>query len=203
MLPIYTNIKTRRKQLKMTQDDLAKRAGYTDRSSISRIEKGEIDLPQSKIELFAQILGCTESELMGWNKEDELKKMPRTKRIPLLGKIACGNPITAIENPEQYVDVPEFVSADFALTCAGDSMINARIFDGDVVYIRKQNTIDNGEIAAVMIDGEATLKRVYFQNGVMLLRAENPTYPPIIITDSDLEGVQILGKATHFVSRVI
>lgn len=87
--------------------------------------------------------------------------MPKTKKVPLIGTIACGTPILAVENIECDVDMPENIRADFALRCKGDSMIDAHIYDGDIVYIRKQPIVDNGEIAAVIIDDEATLKRFY------------------------------------------
>lgn len=91
---------------------------------------------------------------------------------------------------------------DFALRCKGNSMINARIYDGDIVFIRKQPTVQNGEIAAVCIDNEATLKRVYINNGIITLMAENPAFPPIVISQNDGESVYILGKAIAFKSDV-
>ena len=145
---------------------------------------------------------------LGRNQKVELPSanniipLPKTKRIPLLGKIACGSPITAEENVEDYVDVPEFTHADFALTCQGDSMIGARILDGDIVYIRLQPEVENGEIAAVLIDGEATLKRVYYQKGKIILQPENNNYPPLIYEKDEILDVRILGKATYFMSKV-
>ena len=106
--------------------------------------------------------------------------MPEMRKIPLIGSIACGAPILAEEHIEDYIDIPKHIHADFALTCKGDSMINARIFDGDIVYIRKQDTIENGEIAAVLIDDEATLKRVRLYDDHISLEPENPQYRPIV-----------------------
>lgn len=124
------------------------------------------------------------------------------KKTPLIGSIACGTPILAEENIEQYVNCPKNIRADFALTCKGDSMINARIFDGDVVYIRQQKTVDNGEIAAVMVEGEATLKRVRLFQDHLVLEPENPLYKPFVYWNDEMQSVQIIGKAVAFTSTV-
>ena len=124
------------------------------------------------------------------------------QKIPLIGSIACGEPITAEQNIEKMVDVPENIRCDFSLTCHGDSMVDAGIHDKDVVYIRIQPEVENGEIAAVRIDGEATLKRVYYNPGTLTLMPANPAYAPMIYTGSQLEEVHIEGKAvgwTHWV----
>ena len=213
MLQLYKNIKNRRIALGLSQDELAQKTGYTSRSSIAKIESGKVDLPQTKIKLFAEALETTQADLMGWYIEnsdttqslsniENIIPLPNTKEIPLLGKIACGDPITAVENIEDYVEVPEFTYADFALTCQGDSMINARINDGDIVYIRQQPEVENGEIAAVLIDGEATLKRVFYGKGTIMLQAENPTYQPMMFSKEAILDVRILGKATYFLSKV-
>ena len=128
--------------------------------------------------------------------------MPEMRKIPLLGTIACGEPILATENIEDYVAIPKELPGDFALTCKGDSMINARIFDGDIVYIRQQNTIENGEIAAVLIDGEATLKRVRLFDDHISLEPENPLYKPLVYWGEEMNLVRILGKAVAFTSAV-
>ena len=128
--------------------------------------------------------------------------IPEMVKIPLLGSIACGAPILAEEHIEEYVDVPKHVRADFALTCKGDSMINARIFDGDIVYVRQQATVDNGQIAAVLIDGEATLKRVQIYEDHISLEPENPQYRPLVYWGDDMNTVHILGKAVAFTSAI-
>lgn len=128
--------------------------------------------------------------------------MPSTRGIPLLGSIACGEPILAEENIEDYVKIPMDVAGDFALRCKGDSMINARIFDGDIVYIRQQDTVENGEIAAVLIDNEATLKRVRLYEDHVSLEPENPQYRPIVLWGEEMNTVRILGKAVAFTSAV-
>ncbi len=129
--------------------------------------------------------------------------MPEMRKIPLVGTIACGTPILADQNIEEYVSIPKNITADFALTCKGDSMINARIFDGDVVYIRQQQTVENGEIAAVLIDNEATLKRVQLFDDHIILQPENPMYKPLVFWGDDMNTVRILGKAVAFTSAVI
>lgn len=210
---IGIRIKQRREELNMTQEELANKLGYKSKSTINKIEAGINDIVQSKVFSFAEALDTTAAHLMGWDIEnsdttqslsniENIIPLPNTKKIPLLGKIACGDPITAVENIEDYVEVPEFTYADFALTCQGDSMINARINDGDIVYIRQQPEVENGEIAAVLIDGEATLKRVFYGKGTIMLQAENPTYPPMVFSGEEILDVKILGKATYFLSKV-
>ena len=128
--------------------------------------------------------------------------MPTMEKIPLLGSVACGAPILAEEHVEGYVDKPSYIHADFSLTCKGDSMINARIFDGDVVYIRQQDTVESGEIAAVLIENEATLKRVRLFGDHISLEPENPQYRPIVLWGEEMNTVRILGKAVAFTSTV-
>lgn len=123
----------------------------------------------------------------------------------MLGEIACGEPIWAEEDKESYVMADCNIKADFCLKAKGDSMINARINHGDVVFIRQQSIVDNGEIAVVIIDNEATLKRVYFDraNGKLVLSAENPAYPPMVYTGEELNEIRILGKAIYFTSMIV
>lgn len=129
---------------------------------------------------------------------------PETYKVPRIGTIACGEPILAEENIEGYEDVPSNIHCDFTLRCKGDSMINARIFDGDIVYIRQQDEVESGEIAAVLIDGtEATLKRVRIFEDHIILEPENPMYKPLVFWGEEMNRVRIIGKATHFMSEVI
>lgn len=124
------------------------------------------------------------------------------QRIPILGEIACGMPIYCNREYENYIETDSDIHADFALIAKGDSMINARIHDGDAVFIRTQPTVENGEIAAVCIDDEATLKRVYISGDTVTLIAENPSYPPIVYNLADSQNIRILGKAIAFQSRL-
>ena len=128
--------------------------------------------------------------------------LPIMNKVPLIGSFACGSPILAEEHIEDYVDIAAHIHADFALTCKGDSMINARIFDGDIVYIRQQETVDNGQIAAVLIDGEATLKRVRLFDDHISLEPENPQYRPLVYWGEEMNTVRILGKAVAFTSAI-
>lgn len=123
---------------------------------------------------------------------------PKMKKIPLIGSIACGDPITAMQNREGEIDAPEDMRCDFALRCKGDSMVGAGIHDGDAVYIRIQPEVENGEIAAVRIGDEATLKRVYLHLDYIELRPENSAYESIIRRREDMNDVQIEGKAVGY-----
>ena len=208
MLDLYKNIKKLRLQMQWSQDELAKRAGYTDRSSIAKIEKGQVDLPQSKILLFADIFRVTPGELMGNDGIDDiLSKFPNihpitTQRFPVLGSVSCGEPKFMDEEIDVYVDASEEIKADFVLRAKGDSMIGARIYDGDLVFVRKQDIVENGEIAVVAIDDEATLKRFYKYGELIVLRAENPAYKDQEYTPEQAREIRVLGKAVSFQSVV-
>ena len=211
MLELYKNIKKRREELGMSQEELAKKTGYSSRSMIAKIEAGKIDLYQSKVREIASALEMSVGNLMGWedNESDKSEKLPdniypiRQKKLRLLGEIACGEPIFCNEERESYVIAGTDIDADFCLKAKGDSMINARILDGDIVFIREQSTVDNGDIAAVIIEDEATLKRIYFDGTTFTLIAENPKYPPLVFSGETLNHVRILGKAIAFQSDVI
>lgn len=148
------------------------------------------------------LVGNSNVQTKGMQLPSNIIPMPEMRKIPLLGTIACGDPILAVENIEDNVDIPEHIHADFALRCTGDSMINARIFDGDIVYIRQQDTVNNGEIAAVLIDDEATLKRVVLYPDHISLEPENPNYRPRVFWDEEMNNVRILGKAVAFTSTI-
>lgn len=128
--------------------------------------------------------------------------LPEVKSVPLLGTIACGTPIIAQENIEEYIRMDKSIPADFALRCKGDSMINARIFDGDIVFIRQQPDVESGEIAAVLIENEATLKRVIKYTDKLVLRPENPMYSDLVYSGEELADIRIIGKAVAFLSTV-
>jgi len=155
---------------------------------------------------IAEYFGVSADYLLGRDKIltlDGVMSLPKTKKVPLVGTIACGTPILAVENIDGFYNVPETIEADFCLRCKGDSMSGARILEGDIVYIKHQDIVDDGEIAAVLIDNEATLKRVYYQKGKSLvLSSENPAFPPMIFTGEQLDGIQILGRAVAFHSII-
>lgn len=199
-MTLYDRIRTRREQLNMSQEELAKRLGYKSRSTIAKIESGENDITQSKIVAFAKALGVKPGYLMGWEDVPEptssLSLHPaKYRKYKVLGNIACGSPIDAVQEEGEYLETDLNVHADYVLKCQGDSMINARIFDGDYVFIREQAEVENGEIAAVWMDNTVTLKRFYRYDEYIELRAENPMFKPIIIHETDFDSIRIIGKA--------
>lgn len=127
-----------------------------------------------------------------------------SRRFPMLGEIACGKPMMAYEDLESYVISGTDLHADFCLRARGDSMIGARIMDGDIVFIRSADMVSNGEIAAVVIDNEATLKRVYYypEEQKLILTPENPKYPPLVYIGNQLAEIRILGQAIAFQSDI-
>jgi repressor LexA len=197
-------IKEKRIEQDMSQEQLAQKVGYKSRSSINKIELGKSDISQTMIKMIATALNTTPSYIMGWESDmpSNILPLPQTRPVPMLGTIACGEPILAEQNIEAYVNVNADIPADFALKCKGDSMINARIFDGDIVYIRRQADVDDGEIAAVLIDTEATLKRVHKYPNKLVLSPCNPMYDDLIYTAEQLDSVRILGKAVAFTSTI-
>lgn len=204
-------IKSRRIELNMTQGDIAEPIGVAV-STIQRYEAGtikKIKLPV--VEAIARMLKVNADWLIG--KTDDMRNtshnipnnifpLPTMKKVPLVGTIACGQPILATEHIEDYVNIPENINADFALRCKGDSMINARIFDGDIVYIRQQQDVENGQIAAVLIEDEATLKRVKKYDDHVVLEAENPMFKPIVLWADEMNSLRILGLAVAFTSAI-
>ncbi len=202
-------LKNLRKKRGLSLEDLAEMVG-TSRQTVHRYETGAItNIPHDRVAALAKALGTTPSVLMGWEDENstinniiigaakhaEISRVS-TKKLPILGNVACGEPIFASEEHSHYVKANGDINADFCLTARGDSMINARIFDGDLLFVKKQESVDDGEIAVVLIDDEATVKRVYFnrEDGILTLIPENPTYKPMRYTGSQLDNIRILGK---------
>lgn len=220
-MTVGEKIKEARLKKGYTQAELAELLGYKSRSSINKIEVEGRDIPRSSIIKFAKALDVSPSYLMGWedesnvskNNQDDLEvlmqkydniKPIKLKRFPLLGEIACGEPIWADEDKESFVMADMDINADFCLTAKGDSMINARIYDGDVVFIKEMPMVNNGDIAAVIIDNEATLKKVYYypEKGKLVLYPENPQYEPFVYIGEELNYIRILGKAVYFMSAL-
>lgn len=208
-MSIGKRIKDARESRGMTLEELSVYAGVT-RQTLSRYETGIINnIPSDKIELIADALRTTPGQLMGWDGTQDIFSipgilpLPRTVKKPRLGSIACGEPILCVQNYDGEDNVPEDIHCDFTLVCHGDSMTGARIMDGDIVYIRQQDDVENREIAAVLIDEErVTLKRVRKneQGRIVMLTAENPAYDPIDLRD--VQSVRILGKAVGFTSVI-
>ncbi len=205
-MEICEKLKERRKELGLTMLEVAQKIGVSE-ATVSRWESGDIaNMRRDKIVSLASALQVSPSFIMGWEDQDDIYQyknvipVPPMKKIPLVGTIACGAPILAAENIECEVNMPENINADFALRCKGDSMIEAHIYDGDIVYIRKQPVVENGEIAAVLIEDEATLKRFYKSGDTITLMACNASFLPLVYTSKDHVTIQILGKAVGFTS---
>ena len=207
MSKLSHRIRQRRDELGLSQEELAERMGYRSKSSITKLEKGVNDLPQSKLEELAAALDTTPAWLLGLDiptapvpsaPPPGFEPLPAMTQVPLIGSIACGTPITAEQNIECYIGVPSSWRADFALTCHGNSMAPT-ICDGDIVCIRRQPEVEQGEIAAVRVGDEATLKHFHRQGETVMLLADNAAVcPPMIYTGSQLEELQIEGKAVGF-----
>lgn len=187
--------------------EMVKKSGeYISKSALSQYVNGQSLPDQRKLTILSKVLNVSEVWLMGYgdtraqNIKNILFVKPSTKKIPVIGTIAAGEPILAVENIEEYIDLDEKINADFALKVRGDSMVGANIFDGDIVFIRKQNDVDDGEIAAVIIDDSATLKRVYKFDNRVVLKAENPRFKPIILNGDN--QVYIVGKAVYKLSTI-
>lgn len=204
-------IKFNREKLGYTLEELSKLVGVS-APTIQRYESGEIkNVRRDKISKLAKALNVSPAYLMGWEDENSdpiLENIPgiitpvKLKKIPILGTIACGNPILAEENYDGYFMIDENLPySDFVLRAKGDSMIDANIHEGDLVFFRKQNDVDNGTIAAVLIEDEATLKRVNKSNDTLILQPCNTNYNPIIINKSDNKKVLILGQMVGVYSR--
>lgn len=208
MESVGKRIKQVRNALGMSQVEFAKAIGVT-KQTLYKYENDLItNIPSDKIEAAAKIGNITPAFLMGWT-DDERVLPPYAnvrpigkKRFPVLSEVACGEPILMQDEKELYVDASEDIKADFVLIAKGDSMIGARINDGDLVFIRIQQTVENGEIAAVAIDDEATLKRFYKYGDLIVLRSENPEYPEMQFTPDSGHEIRILGKAVAFQSVV-
>lgn len=198
----------------MKQAELVAKTGIG-KSSISTYLSGEYEPKQRNIYKIAQALNVSEAWLMGYDVPmarkitnsnhipNGFQPCPPTSQRPRLGVISCGDPIDTPENFDGYDEVPDIFDCDFTLVCEGDSMIGARICDGDIVYIKQQPTIENGQIAAVLIDGEEKLlKRVYITDESIILQAENPAYPPRSYHREDMNRVSIIGKVVGFTSYV-
>ena len=209
MSELGERIKTLRKEKGFTQSRLMEilRNDYsmkTDRVMISKWETGFQTPHIDTLKILSEVLGVsvdflvTGVEAISADNTEDLT-IP-VKKIRMLGSIACGTPIFCNEEYEYVLATGENAKADFCLTARGDSMINARIADGDIVFIKQQPTVENGEIAAVVIDDEATLKRVYKTADGLMLVAENPAYQPMYFSGDELVKTYVLGKAIGFQS---
>lgn len=201
-------MKQRRKELGITAEQVAQALDVS-RATVYRYENGDIEkVPGELLAPLARVLSVSPAYLMGWSDQpadtaplaDILTPdfyPAKLTLYPELGQIACGDPILAQPEAGSYVSIDRSMEADFVLRCKGDSMIDAGISDGDLVYIRQQPTVENGEIAAVLVQGEeATLKRVYRDGDTVQLVAANPRYAPRIFRGTEAgNDLRILGLA--------
>lgn len=206
MTHLSTILKQRRKELGLTLAQIADEMNVTE-ATVQRWESGNIKtIRYEKIGKLAEVLKVSPALLMGWNDAsnpnlpDNITPMPKMKKWKVLGGTACGEPIFR-ELEDETVLAPADIDADFVFRCIGDSMINARIFDGDIVFV-KSGPVENGQIGVVRIGEEYTLKRIYRGPDYLELRAENPMYPAKIIR-GEQENAEIVGRAVKFLSRVI
>lgn len=193
-------IRSRREELRMSQEELATRLGYKSRSTIAKIESGENDLTQSKIVAFAEALSTTARWLLDYDDSDTTlppgAHRPQFKKVPMLGYAAAGQPLEDLNQDTPYYDIENKYDVDFCITVRGDSMINAGINDGDIVFIKSMSEVPNGKIACVEIDNEKVcLKRFYKSADGIMLVSENPKYPPIQLNRFNCQSVKILGLA--------
>lgn len=203
MLKLYENIKKYRKALGLTQTELAELVGYTDGSMITKIESGKVDISRSKVYEFAKVLQTTPVVLMGLDEEvEDENKRPRGFRIPVLGYVAAGLPIEAIEDIIDYEEIPESMARGgeyFGLSIKGDSMY-PRILEGDVVIVKKQSTADSGDIVIALVNGDdGTCKQLYKYKDHIELKAFNPMYKPLVYSNEDITSlpVSIIGKVVE------
>lgn len=208
-------INKRRTALQLTLEEVGNAVGVS-KSTVKKWEDGYIsNMRRDKISELAKVLKLNPVSLITgeetdiddsdsiYDKFDNINPL-QLKKFPMLGEIACGEPIWADEDHESFVMADMDINADFCLTAKGDSMINARIYDGDYVFIRKMPMVENGEIAAVIIDNEATLKRVYYypEKNKLILSPENPAFEPLVYMNEELDEIRILGKAVYFMSAL-
>ena len=208
------NIKKRRKELNYSQKKVAEYLGIS-QQAYSKYENNLNSFNFETALKLGEILEISLDDLgLDYRSSGEnntapdysnikgIMPLPEMRKVPLLGAIACGEPIYREE--DEWISLPSDIKADFCLRCEGDSMIDARINDGDIVFIRTCPEVENGQIAAVSIDNEVTLKRVYYypEKNKLVLNPENPAYEPFVYTNEELNDIRILGKAVVFLSRV-
>lgn len=184
------------------------------KTDLSQYVSGKVNPGSDKLRVLAAALNVSETWLMGYDAPRTepfdvfslpgVLPLPRFVPKPLIGTIACGTPITAEQNVDRYISVPDDIKCDFVLRCRGDSMIDAHIMNGASVYIREQPDVENGEIAAVIVDDEeATLKRVYKSPDALTLIPANSSYQPIVITGERLQHVRILGLVVAWTNYLL
>lgn len=192
-------LKDRRLELELTLEDVAKRVGVSP-ATISRWESGDIaNMRRDRIAALAEALRISPAVIMGWDIDTPVPPgahRPQFKKVPMLGYAAAGQPLEDLNQDTPYYDVDDKYDVDFCITVRGDSMINAGINDGDIVFIKSMPEVPNGKIACVEIDNEKVcLKRFYKSADGIMLVSENPKYPPIQLNRFNCQSVKILGLA--------
>lgn len=197
-------IKKLRERKGLTQEELAVKVGYTSATTINKIESGANKLKQEKIKIFADVLECTVSELLGIDEINNLRPVSSIdiRKIPLYDFISCGTGGFVDDNIIDYVSLPaEMFSSKkeyFAQYAKGDSMINANINNGDLVIFEKTSSVTNGMIGCFCVDDNiATCKRLSMTNGQIILLPENPSYSPII---ASVETFKCIGKLAFVIN---
>ncbi len=191
-------IKDRRLELGLTLEKVGNAVGVG-KSTVRKWESGQIkDMRRDKIAALADVLRIPPATIILGSNAAKQADFSSLRKVPRLGAIPCGEPNQMDENFEAYDPVPDGLACDFTLKCEGDSMVNAQICDGDIVYIRQQPEVENGEIAAVRQNGATTLKRFYRQGDTVTLMPENPSYEPMVFSGDALNDLSIIGKAVGF-----
>lgn len=197
-------VRKRRKELGLSQEELALKAGYSNRSSIIKLEKGEIDPSQSKLAAIAKALNVLPSSLTAPNQYGDTLPVPNLSnafRLPLLGNVACGEPIFA-EQEYETVELQEAVNADFCLRAKGNSMVDCGIMNNSLVFCKAQDVVDNGQIAVVIVDDSATVKRFYNYGEIVILKPCNSEYEDLVYRGEELEKIRVIGKVVGCLTRL-
>lgn len=192
-------LKDRRLELQLTLEDVAKRVGVSP-ATISRWESGDIaNMRRDRIAALAEALQISPAVIMGWDVDTTLPPgvhKPQFKKVPMLGYAAAGQPLEDLNQDTPYYDVDNKYDVDFCITVRGDSMIDANINDGDIVFIKSMPEVPNGKIACVETDNEKVcLKRFYKSGKTVSLASANSKYAPMFFTEDNCENIKVLGLA--------
>lgn len=204
---VGSRLKLRRKALGMTLQDVGDKIGVG-ATTIKRWEDGQIaTLKHTRLIQLSRALETTPGYILGFEEEAAssypgARPIPHTKMVPVIGTINRDDPSLAAQSYDEIVQAPDSVPANFAVRAEGDSMTGARIFDGDIVFCREQNCVNNGEIAAVFVDDRVVLKRVYLYAKSIELRSENPMYPPMVFEGPETADIKIIGKAVLVLGEI-
>ena len=199
MNPVIDKIRAILDEKDMSIRELGRLSGIPQTTINRYITTASLKIPIEKLKQIASALGVSPAYLMGWEERTPVSEKftsVSVRKFPMLGSVSCGYPVFANEEHEVFVEASSDIRADFCLTAKGDSMVNARIFDGDILFVKKQQMVHNGEIAVVLIDDEATVKRVYYdyENNTITLMPENPIYKPMRYEGETLNRIRIIGR---------